>query len=64
MAELSRGDLLGEGILTFRDLSEAVNGVEGINADYERHRYAARKLAEEYFDSDQVLSSLIEAAMS
>lgn len=55
---------VGEGILTFRDLSEAVNGIEGINADYERHRDAARKLAEEYFDSDKVLSSLLEAAMS
>lgn len=55
---------IGEGILTFRDRKEAVNGVETINADYERHRYAARKLAEEYFDSDRVLSSLIEAAMN
>jgi hypothetical protein len=54
---------VGEGILTFRNLSEAVNGIETINADYERHRYAARRLAEEYFDSDKVLSSLLEAAM-
>lgn len=55
---------LGEGIFTFCDQKEAANGIEAINADYERHRYAARRLAEEYFDSDKVLSSLLEAAMS
>ena len=55
---------IGEGILTFRDLSEAVNGIEAINADYKRHRQAARSLAAEYFDSDKGLSSLLEAAMS
>jgi hypothetical protein len=55
---------IGEGILTFRDRKEVVNGVEAINTDYERHRQAARRLAEEYFDSDKVLSSLLEAAMS
>ncbi|MDZ8064301.1 MAG: glycosyltransferase family 1 protein [Nostoc sp. DedQUE08] len=53
-----------EGILTFCDQQEAVKGVEAINADYERHKYAARRLAEEYFDSDKVLSSLLEAAMN
>lgn len=55
---------IGEGILTFRDQKEALNGIEAINADYKQHRYAARRLAEEYFDSDKVLSSLLEAAMS
>lgn len=55
---------IGEGILTFRDQKEVVNGVEAINADYERHRHAARRLAEGYFDSNKVLSSLLEAAMS
>jgi hypothetical protein len=55
---------MGEGILTFCDQKEALNGIEAINADYEQHRYAARRLAEEYFGSDKVLSSLLEAAMS
>lgn len=55
---------IGEGILTFRNLSEAVNGIGVINADYNQHRQAARNLAAEYFDSDKVLSSLLEAAMS
>jgi hypothetical protein len=52
-----------EGLLTFRDVPEALHGIECINADYERHRRAARRLAEEYFAADKVLSSLLEAAM-
>lgn len=55
---------LGAGILTFRDLSEAIEGIKAINADYEHHCYAARKLAEEFFNADKVLSSLLDAAMN
>lgn len=63
--DTGQGDWLpiGEGILTFRNLPEALRGIEAINTDYERHRRAARKLAEEYFDADKVLSQLLEAAM-
>jgi hypothetical protein len=59
------GDWLptGEGLVTFRDLSEAVQGVERINTDYERHRRAARQLAEEYFAADRILRPLLEAAL-
>ncbi|HSH83069.1 MAG TPA: hypothetical protein VLA19_31435 [Herpetosiphonaceae bacterium] len=53
----------GEGLLTFRDVSEALNGIEAINADYERHRHAARQLAEHYFAAERVLPPLLEAAM-
>jgi hypothetical protein len=55
---------VGEGVLTFSNLSEALEGINAINTHYERHRQAARKLAEEYFDSDKVLSALLEAAMN
>ncbi|HKP53134.1 MAG TPA: glycosyltransferase family 1 protein [Chloroflexia bacterium] len=55
---------LGEGILTFTDLPEAVRGIEAINSDYARHCVAARRLAEEYFASDRVLRALLEGAMS
>ncbi|MBD1847733.1 glycosyltransferase family 1 protein [Cyanobacteria bacterium FACHB-63] len=55
---------IGEGIFTFRNLSEAIEGIHAINADYERHQKAARKLAEEYFDSGKVLSVLLEAAIN
>ena len=52
----------GTGLVTFRDLDEAVAGVNSINEDYEGHRRAARSLAEEYFDSDVVLTTLLERA--
>lgn len=53
----------GEGILTFRNLTEAVEGVESINANYERQRKASRSLAQEYFDAERVLSQLLEEAI-
>jgi hypothetical protein len=52
---------LGEGLIAFRTLEEAVAGVEAISADYERHASAARELAEEHFDSDRVLAGLLSA---
>lgn len=55
---------VGEGVVTFRDLSEAIAGIKAVNADYERHRRAARQLAEKYFASAAVLSSLLDAAMN
>jgi hypothetical protein len=52
----------GEGVVTIRDLAEAVRGIERINADYERHRRAARRLAEDFFAAERVLPPLLEAA--
>ena len=49
----------GEGLLAFSTLDEAVAGVEQITRNYERHSRAARQIAEEYFDSDKVLSRLL-----
>ena len=37
----------GEGLLVFRDLAEAVAGVEEIDRNYARHHRAARELAED-----------------
>ena len=56
----SRNYPVGEGLLAFRTLDEAVAGAEQIARDYERHCHAARALAEAYFDSDKVLGRLIE----
>jgi hypothetical protein len=53
----------GEGLLTFRTLEEAAAGVEAISADYEHHAAAARRVAEECFDSDAVLTRLLEDAL-
>jgi len=49
-----------EGLVTFSTLEEAAAGVERINRDYAKHARAARAIAEEYFDSDKVLSSLLK----
>ncbi|MBI2821058.1 MAG: hypothetical protein HYX74_02425 [Acidobacteria bacterium] len=49
----------GEGLLLFSTLEEALAGVDDIAHDYARHARAARALAEEYFDSDKVLSRLV-----
>jgi hypothetical protein len=50
----------GQGLLTFRTLEEAIAGVESINDDYLSHCRTARQIAEEHFDSDLVLGSLLQ----
>ncbi|MDQ4070630.1 MAG: hypothetical protein M3203_14335 [Actinomycetota bacterium] len=56
----SRSYPTGEGLVPFTTLDEAVAGVESILDDYERHCRAARRLAEEWFASDRVLTRLCE----
>jgi hypothetical protein len=55
---------IGEGVLTFSGLSEAIDGIKAINTNYPQHQRAARELAETYFDSNKVLSSLLGMAMN
>ena len=50
---------VGEPVLLFSTLEEAIAGVEEISGNYRRHACAARAIAEEYFDSDKVLSRLL-----
>jgi hypothetical protein len=54
-------DLLpqGDGLLTFTTVEEAAEGAQAIERDYVRHSRAARRLAEDYFDSSEVLPSLV-----
>jgi hypothetical protein len=49
----------GEGLIAFRDLEDAAEGVRAVRGDYRRHARAARRVAEEYLDSDRVLSRLM-----
>jgi hypothetical protein len=56
---ISRNLPVGEGLVAFRTLDEAVAGAECIDRDYDRHCRAARAPAEEYFDSDKVLGRLL-----
>jgi hypothetical protein len=55
---------VGEGILPFNTIEEAADAIQEVEANYDRHAKAARGIAEEYFDSDRVLSRLIEEAMN
>jgi hypothetical protein len=50
---------VGEGLVAFRTLDEAVAGADAIAGDYARHARAARHLAETCFDSDLVLRRLL-----
>jgi hypothetical protein len=50
----------GEGLLLFATLEEAAAGVNEIVSHSDLHSRAARALAEEYFDSDAVLTRLLE----
>jgi hypothetical protein len=53
---------VGNGLLAFRTLDEAVVGAGRIVADYDHHRLAARRIAEKHFDSDRLLTKLLEDA--
>lgn len=52
----------GKGLLTFRDLESAASALNLIEQDYSGHAAAARDLAREYFDSDNVLQRLLQIA--
>jgi hypothetical protein len=50
----------GEGLLVFRDLAEAVAGVEEIDRNYARH-HRARRPAEDVLDSRRCLPAMLAA---
>ena len=51
----------GRGVVSYTTLEEAAAGALSIWEDYRGHATAARELAEEFFDSDRVLTELIDA---
>lgn len=51
---------VGEGLVTFTDRDEAVDGAHDIARNWTRHSAAARRVAEECFDSDRVLRRLLD----
>jgi hypothetical protein len=53
---------VGEGLLAFSTLEEAVAGAADIAARYPDHRRAARRIAEEHFDARRVLARFCEQA--
>ena len=50
----------GEGLLAFSDLDGAVEAIETLNTDYERHRRAAAEIAHEHLDADVVLRKMLD----
>ena len=48
----------------FSTLKEAAGALAAINADYERHCRAARKLAETYFDAKKVVEKIVSHALT
>ncbi len=56
----SRNYPSGQGLLRFRTVSEAVAAAGSIASHYAEHARAARVIAEEFFDSNKVLSELLE----
>jgi hypothetical protein len=55
---------VAEGLLTFREPQEAAAALSEVERDYTRHSRRARALAEDYFDSDPILTRLIEQAIA
>jgi hypothetical protein len=51
----------GEGLLAFRTPAEAAACVSEVVRDYDRHRHAARSIAEELFASEIALAPVLEA---
>ena len=54
---------MGEGLLAFTSVEEAVAAVREVEANYARHAQAARDIAETCFDSDKVLARLVDDAL-
>lgn len=53
----------GLGVLSFRTIEEAAAGIREVEGHYTQHAKAAWEIAEEYFDSNKVLSRLIEESL-
>jgi hypothetical protein len=52
----------GEGLLAFGNMEEALDGIEKINADYEKHSRRASEIALEFFDAKVGLPQLLRDA--
>jgi hypothetical protein len=50
---------VADGVLTFSEPDEAADAILRLEADYEHHALSARHIAEQHFDSDTVLRSLL-----
>jgi hypothetical protein len=51
-----------EGVLAFSDLDSLVDALDRLDADYDRHAHAARRIVEEHFEARVVLHDMLEQA--
>jgi hypothetical protein len=58
----SRTYPVGDGLIAFRTVDDAVRGVDAIQRDPRRHQEASRALAAEFFDSNMVIGRLLDEA--
>jgi hypothetical protein len=54
---------VGQGVLPFSGMDEALSGIEAVRGDYARHAAGARAFAERYFDAGVVLPKLLNEAL-
>jgi len=54
----------GEGLFRFQTMDEAADALRTIEGNYRRHCRAARDLAETHFDGRQILSHMLNVALS
>jgi hypothetical protein len=55
---------VGEGLFAFESIEDVLAAIEELRANYARHARAARALAAELFDSDKVLSRLLDRLLA
>ena len=55
---------VGQGILPFTTVDEAIAAIHEVEGIYARHAKAAAAIDEEYFDSDKILNRLVEEALN
>ena len=58
------GDWLptGEGVLPFSDVDDLLDALHRLDADYDRHARAARRVAEEHFEAATVVGRMLDDA--
>jgi hypothetical protein len=54
----------GDGILSFSTSEEAAAALAAVNADYERHCWSAREIAETFFDAQQIAERILNVALA
>jgi glycosyltransferase involved in cell wall biosynthesis len=54
----------GEGLFAFESTEDVLAAIEELRANYTRHARAARAIAEELFNSDKILSRLLDRLFS